>query len=67
MTEKLYYRDGECREFTARVLSCSERGGAWEAVLDRSAVFPGGGGQEAVSGTVAGMDILSVREEDETI
>ena len=67
MTEKLYYRDGECREFTARVLSCSERGGAWEAVLDRSAVFPGGGGQEADSGTVAGMDILSVREEDETI
>lgn len=67
MTEKLYYADGEIRTFTARVLSCEECKGAWEVVLDRTAVFPGGGGQEADAGILAGQRIVSMREADETV
>lgn len=47
MTEKLFYEDGYCKEFTARVLSCGEEknGGGYRVVLDRTAFFPEGGGQ----------------------
>lgn len=67
MTEKLYYFNGETREFTAHVISCEECSGAWEVVLDRTAFFPGGGGQEADTGTLAGQHIIGMREDDETV
>ena len=67
MTEKLYYIDGETREFTARVVSCTPDGGAWAVELDRTAVFPGGGGQEADTGTINGLPIIGMREENETV
>ena len=55
------------RTFTARVLSCTEENGACSVVLDRTAVFPGGGGQDADSGTLAGQRIIGMRELDETV
>ena len=67
MTEKLYYSDGEMREFTARVLSCEPDGDAYAVVLDRTAVFPGGGGQDADCGRLASVEITGMREEGETI
>lgn len=67
MTEKLYYIDGETREFTARVVSCTPDGGAWAVELDRTAVFPGGGGQEADTGTINGLPIIGMREENEIV
>ena len=67
MTEKLYYSDGEIRTFSARVLQCEQAAGGYEVVLDRTAVFPGGGGQEADMGTLDGQSIIAMREEDETI
>ena len=44
MTDKLYCTDGETRTFTAQVLSCTEENGACSVALDRTALFPGGGG-----------------------
>lgn len=67
MTDKLYYSDGELRSFEARVVSCEPEGGAWAVVLDRTALFPGGGGQDADSGTVGGLEVIGMREEDETV
>ena len=67
MTEKLYYSDGECRAFTARVVSCEAENGAYCVVLDRTAVFPGGGGQEPDSGSLNGLPIIALREAEETI
>ena len=67
MTEKLYYKDGELRSFTATVLSCEPEGDAYAVVLDRTAVFPGGGGQAADEGTLAGQKILGMREAGETV
>lgn len=64
MTEKLYYADSHCRSFTARVLDCRAQGESWELLLDKTAFFPGGGGQEADAGTLAGMAVLGLREED---
>ncbi len=67
MTDKLYYKDGEMRRFTATVLSCAEENGAYSVVLDRTALFPGGGGQDADEGTLAGQRVIGLREADETV
>ena len=67
MTEKLYYQNGHLARFTARVLSCARDEKGWAVKLDRTAFFPGGGGQEADEGTLAGQKLLSLREEGEDI
>lgn len=67
LTEKLYYSDGHLSRFTARVTSCEKEDGAWAVKLDRSAFFPGGGGQEADEGVLSDMKLLRLREEGEDI
>lgn len=67
LTEKLYYSDGHLSRFTARVTSCEKEDGAWAIKLDRSAFFPGGGGQEADEGVLSDMKLLGLREEGEDI
>ena len=66
LTEKLYYASGETRTFTATVLSCAPEDGGYAVTLDRTALFPGGGGQEPDEGTLGGERLVSLREEDET-
>ena len=48
MTEELFLRDSYAREFDARVVRLSGR----EVVLDRTAFYPGGGGQPPDKGTL---------------
>ncbi|MEE0697677.1 MAG: alanyl-tRNA editing protein [Oscillospiraceae bacterium] len=67
MTEKLYYYDGHLANFTAKVLSCTEENGRYAVVLDRTAFFPGGGGQDADEGELGGMRLLGLREDGEEI
>ena len=67
MTEKLYYSDGHLSRFTARVTSCEKEDGVWAVKRDRSAFFPGGGGQEADEGVLSDMKLLGLREEGEDI
>ena len=67
MTEKLYYSDGHLANFTAKVLSCTEENGQYAVVLDRTAFFPGGGGQDADEGELGGMRLLGLREDGEEI
>ena len=65
LTERLYYNDGHLARFVSRVVSCESCEGGFDVRLEGTAFFPGGGGQEADSGTLGGMRLLSLRETDE--
>ncbi|MEE1314591.1 MAG: alanyl-tRNA editing protein, partial [Faecalimonas sp.] len=67
MTEKLYYKDSHMRSFTVTVLECKQTEEAYEAVLDRTAFFPEGGGQCADIGTLGDARVLDVQEKDGVI
>jgi misacylated tRNA(Ala) deacylase len=49
MTEELFLKDSYLREFEARVIELSGR----EVILDRTAFYPGGGGQPPDKGTLS--------------
>ena len=61
MTVKLYETDPYLREFTATVTKAE---GDW-VVLDRTAFYPGGGGQERDRGTLNGREVTAVKGKDE--
>jgi alanyl-tRNA synthetase len=65
MTERLYYTDSYLREFTARILDHSEDGRT--VYLDRTAFYPASGGQPCDTGTIAGVPVLDVADEEERI
>ena len=62
MTEKLFYNDAYLTRFTAQVLSCTETTRGWDAVLDRTAFYPEGGGQPCDLGSLGGAKVLDVHE-----
>ncbi len=62
MTERLYYRDAALTTFTAQVIEAAEDGR--RIYLDRSAFYPASGGQPSDRGTLAGIDVLDVIDED---
>ncbi len=64
-TQKIYETDGSCFSFDATVVSCTPTSdGNYALILDKTAFFPGGGGQEADTGTLGGVSILSLGEQD---
>ncbi|MGE4483799.1 MAG: alanyl-tRNA editing protein [Oscillospiraceae bacterium] len=67
MTKRLYYEDSHICEFEASVLSCEKTNGGFAIKLDKTAFFPGGGGQEPDGGEIAGMPAISVQEESGNI
>ena len=60
-TQRLYETDAYCREFTARVLSCTPAEGGYAVVLDKTAFFPEGGGQAADTGALDGVAVTDVQ------
>ena len=66
-TKKLYYEDSHLKTFSARVLSCQESKGGWEVILDRTAFYPTGGGQNCDLGTLGTANVLDVKEAGEAI
>ncbi len=67
MTEKLYYMDSHMARFTATVQSCEPVGERWAIVLDRTAFFPGGGGQEPDTGWLGQAQVLTCKEQGEDV
>ena len=67
MTEKLFYEDSHMITFSAVVEACEKVGEYYEAVLDRTAFFPEGGGQYADTGVVDGVKVLDAQERDGVI
>ncbi len=64
MTEKLYEQDGECLSFCATVTDCKEQNGCYQIALDQSAFSPNAGGQSADVGTLNGIAVTDVTEEN---
>ena len=63
-TQRIYESDASVRRFSARVRSCTAHGQDFAVVLDRTAFFPGGGGQPCDLGTLGGARVLEVFEQD---
>ena len=61
-TEKLYYTDSHMFDFTAVVLDCRETPKGPALILDRTAFFPEGGGQQADTGSLGEAKVLDVQE-----
>lgn len=65
--EKLYYLDRYMKEFTAEILDIKEIEGKFHVVLDKSAFFPGGGGQPGDTGFIENNKVIDVYEENGTL
>lgn len=67
MTKKLYDLDSHLQSFQGRVLACKEQDGTYGIVLDQTAFFPPGGGQAADTGTLHGIPVMDVSEQEQCI
>src|SRR4029077_18063776 len=65
MTERLYYTDSYLCEFQARVVERSADGRT--VYLDRSAFYPTSGGQPFDLGSIAGIAVTEVIDEEDRI
>jgi alanyl-tRNA synthetase len=65
MTERLYYTDSYGREFQARVVERSADGRT--IYLDRTLFYPSSGGQPFDLGSIAGVAVLDVVDEEDRI
>lgn len=64
MTDKLYYENPYCKNFSASVKACVPKGERFEVVLNRTAFYPEGGGQPADTGVLNTVNVLDVQERD---
>ncbi len=62
-TEKIYDRKPYCQTFSAQVLSCVVCEEGYRVVLDRTAFFPGGGGQDPDRGVIGPHKLVRIFEE----
>ncbi|MFB6265668.1 MAG: alanine--tRNA ligase-related protein, partial [Candidatus Nanohaloarchaea archaeon] len=62
-TEPLYYRDERMQEFEGEVLKVVDN----RVVLDRTAFYPTGGGQEHDTGSIDGVEVVDVEKQDGVI
>jgi len=67
MTKKLFYKDQYIKEFTANVVEVKEQEGNILVLLDKTAFFPGGGGQSSDTGLIDGVKVIDMIEEGENI
>ena len=61
-TQKIYELQGDAYQLDACVTACTKVDGGFEIILDKTIFFPGGGGQEADSGTLAGIKVIAMSE-----
>ena len=65
--EKLFYKDQYIKEFMANIVEIKNIDNKYHVVLDKTAFFPGGGGQFCDLGEIDGEKVLDVYEENKKI
>ena len=65
--EKLFYVDSYIKNFTAEIEEVNEIDSKYHILLDKTAFFPGGGGQYCDLGTIDNIRVLDVYEENDRI
>ena len=65
--EKIYYDNQYLKQFTAEIVDIKEIDNKFHVILDKTAFFPGGGGQSCDLGTLGDQKILDVYEKDEIV
>ncbi|RMG67743.1 MAG: alanyl-tRNA editing protein [Calditrichaeota bacterium] len=66
MTEPLYYQDPYLFEFQARILRRLTGDQGYGLVLDRTAFYPGGGGQPPDRGAIEDLPLLAITRDGDT-
>ena len=66
-TERLYLNNSYILECDAKVMSCTAVQDGFDVILDRTVLFPTGGGQPCDTGTLGGVRVTDVREEGELV
>ncbi|MGH7682350.1 MAG: alanyl-tRNA editing protein [Candidatus Eiseniibacteriota bacterium] len=64
MTQRLYYDDSHIRTFSATVSAVRDTDAGPRIALDRTAFYPGGGGQPPDLGTIGSWSVLEVAESE---
>lgn len=64
VTKRLYETEPRRRECTAQVQSCVQGENGWLVQLDQTVLFPEGGGQLCDRGTIEGVPVQAVYEEE---
>ncbi|MDR0879745.1 MAG: alanyl-tRNA editing protein AlaX-L [Clostridioides sp.] len=67
ITDKLFYTSQYTRDFVAELLQIDEINGQCHVVLDKTAFFPGGGGQWYDTGTIESSKVLDVYEKEQIV
>ena len=67
MMEKLFYKNQYIKDFTANVIEIKELDNRFHVVLDKTAFFPGGGGQFCDLGKIDNIEVEDVYEENKKI
>ena len=65
--DKLYYIDQYIREFTAEIIDILEIDNKFHILLDKTAFFPGGGGQFCDLGKIDSYDVIDVYEKEDKV
>ena len=65
--DKLFYKNQYLKEFEAKVIEVKEVESRYHIILDRTAFFPGGGGQKCDLGEISGKEVLDVYEKNKEI
>ena len=64
MTQKLFYENLYMTEFDATVIETEEKDGKTHILLDRTAFYPGGGGQPCDTGFLNGHPVEAAYEKN---
>lgn len=65
--EKIYYDNQYLKDFTAEIIDVKEIDDKFHVILDKTAFFPGGGGQHCDLGIIDDHKIIDVYEKDDVV